>query len=153
MVLTVDQGYNTSRMPISCCLQVRAARSNELLAQQRRVERHMRLQARIVKEQQAVYHSGVQELRKSVSAWKAKIGGYEQLLGNALSLKGIDSCWREAQALKVKLEKQLSEQVEELKATISRGSDAVVAGNVQFVAEHLKSIEGRQQLVCCWVPC
>ncbi|KAF6266701.1 hypothetical protein COO60DRAFT_9929 [Scenedesmus sp. NREL 46B-D3] len=72
--------------------EVRAARSFELLAQRRRVEAHMARQSKAVKQQAAAAQDALQALRTNAAAWKAKLLGYERLLGNAMSLKGVDIC-------------------------------------------------------------
>jgi hypothetical protein len=121
---------------------VRAARSIELLAQRRRVEAHMACQNKAVKQQAAAFQDTLAALRTDAAAWKAKLLGYERLLGNAMSLKGVDICWREAQALRVKLEKQLAERVDAAGAALVSGCAAVVAANREFEEAHLKSFAG-----------
>lgn len=121
---------------------MRAARSIELLAQRRRVEAHMARQSKAVKQQAAAAQEAVQALRADAAAWKAKLLGYERLLGAALSLKGLEICWREAQALRGRLERQLGERLEEAAAGVAAGCAAVVAANREFEAAHLKSFAG-----------
>lgn len=130
-------------------LQVRASRSIELLAQRRRVENHMRAQSKAVKEQQAMFDDSTAQLHSTVEGWVTKISGYERLLGNAMSLKGIDICWREAQALKAKQDKQLQEQVEQLAEKVVDSCSALVAANRKFESEELKSFEGEWGAVLC----
>lgn len=125
-----------------CDLQVRAARSFELLAQRRRVEAHMARQSKAVKQQAAAAQDALQALRTNAAAWKAKLLGYERLLGNAMSLKGVDICWREAQALRAKLEQQLGDRVEAAAAALVAGCAAVAAANRDFEAAHLKLFAG-----------
>jgi hypothetical protein len=102
----------------------------------------MARQSKAVKQQAAAFEDSLQALRADAAAWKAKLLGYERLLGNAMSLKGVDICWREAQALRGKLEKQLGERVEAAAAGIVAGCAAVVTANREFEAAHLKSFAG-----------
>ena len=44
---------------------------------------------------------GCRALRSDAAGWVLRLRGYERLLGQAMSLRGIDICWREAQACKV----------------------------------------------------
>eukprot|EP00878_Enallax_costatus_P035783 GHUV01040000.1.p1 GENE.GHUV01040000.1~~GHUV01040000.1.p1 ORF type:complete len:221 (+),score=86.88 GHUV01040000.1:61-723(+) len=123
------------------CCQVRAARSMELVAQRRRVEKHMSAQSKAVREQLAGLNDNVLQLRNSVESWVAKIKSYERLLANALSLKGIDIIWREAQALKAKQEKQLQEHIGQIDKKVTSSCAAVVAANREFESQELKSLE------------
>jgi hypothetical protein len=102
----------------------------------------MARQSKAVKQQAAACQDTLQALRTDAAAWKAKLLGYERLLGAAMSLKGVDICWREAQALRSKLEKQLEQRVEAAAAGIVAGCAAVVAANREFEAAHLKSFAG-----------
>lgn len=121
---------------------MRAARSIKLLAQRRHVENHMRCQSRAVKDQQAMFNDSVMQLRSAAEAWVAKIAGYDRLLANALSLKGIDICWREAQALKAKQDRQLHEKVTEISREVVSSCSSVVEVNRRFQTEQLKLFEG-----------
>lgn len=125
-------------------LQVRAARSIELLAQRRHFEAHTRAQTKAVHQQAASFDDSLHSLRADAAAWKAKLLNYERLLANAMSLKGIDICWREAQALRVKQGKQLAERVALLQGRITASCEAVVAGNREFEAANLKLFEGEK---------
>lgn len=102
----------------------------------------MARQSKAVKQQAAAAQEAVQALRADAAAWKAKLLGYERLLGAALSLKGLEICWREAQALRGRLERQLGERLEEAAAGVAAGCAAVVAANREFEAAHLKSFAG-----------
>ncbi len=87
---------------------------------------------------------GLAQLRKDGAAWAAKVRGAEQLLGNALSTKGIDICWREAEALRARCEKDLAARVAALRAAVEEGCAAVVAANRSFECEHLRTFEGEE---------
>jgi hypothetical protein len=124
--------------------EARSARSVELLAQQRRVDAQAALQARWVREQAATFSAGVSRLHADAAAAAARLRGMEQLLGAALSCKGIDAAWREAQALRVKLCRELDEASSKLQAKCSAASREIVAANTRFMAEHLRTFEGTQ---------
>jgi hypothetical protein len=72
----------------------------------------------------------------------SKLRGYERLLGNALSLKGIDICWREAQSLKARLDKQLAGQVASVRQQVEVSCAAVVTANRKFEEMHLNTFAG-----------
>jgi hypothetical protein len=126
------------------CTQVRVVRSAELVAQRRRVDSHLEAQEKAVQQQQARFDAAVLSLQADAAAWRAKLLDYEQLLGNALSIKGIDICWREAQALRVKLDKQLEQRVQELQAMVQETCASLDATSTAFETEHLKSFAGEQ---------
>lgn len=134
-------------MAACLCVQVRAARSTELLAQARRVQAHMRTAGRGLAEQQAAFADTAKRLRADACAWCTKLAGTERLLGAALSSKAIDACWREAQALRSKLDKQLAEQLAHAVAAVHERCDKLAAANQRFGAEQLKSFEGARAAV------
>jgi hypothetical protein len=51
---------------------------------------------------QAEADASLAALRREVDAGAVRLRGYERLLGQALSIKGVAICFREAQALKVR---------------------------------------------------
>ena len=59
-------------------------------------------QSKAIKRQQAEFESGCGALRSEAAAAGGRLRGCERLLGQALSLKAVDICWREAGALKVR---------------------------------------------------
>lgn len=124
-------------------LQVRVVRSAELVAQRRRVDSHLKAQEKAVQQQAAQIDAAVLALRADAAAWRSKLLDYERLLGNALSSKGIDICWREAQALRVKLDKQLEQRMQELRRLVDETCSSVAATSTAFEAEHLKSFAGQ----------
>jgi hypothetical protein len=83
--------------------EARAARSAELSGQRRRAERHTADQSAAARRQRAAFDDGCAGFGEAAAAAAARVRGYEKLLGQALSKKGVDICWREAQALKVGL--------------------------------------------------
>ena len=92
---------------------------------------------------QASFAEQLAALQKEGDAMCIKLRGYERLLGNALSLKSIDICWREAQALKARLEKQLVGQVAAARQQMQASCGAVVAANRRFEETQLKTFAGR----------
>lgn len=123
-------------------LQVRVVRSIELVAQRRRVDNHLKAQEKAVQQQQSQFDAAVLELRADAAEWRAKLLGYERLLGSALSSKGIDICWREAQALRVKLDRELEQRMHQLQQLVQKTCSALDATSTAFEAECLKSFAG-----------
>lgn len=82
------------------------------------------------------------QLRKDVAAWAAKVHGHKRLLGNALSSKGIDICWREAEALNTKLDKELAGRIAAMKEHVDSSCEKITEDNRKFETEHLKTFEG-----------
>lgn len=123
-------------------LQVRVVRSAELVAQRRRVDGHLRAQEKAVQQQQEQIDAAVLALRADAASWRAKLLDYERLLGNCLSSKGVDICWREAQALEVKLHKQLEQRRQQLQQLVAETCSSLAATSTAFEAEHLMSFAG-----------
>jgi hypothetical protein len=119
-------------------------RSAELVAQRRRVDSHLRAQENAVQQQQALLDAAVLDLRADAGNWRAKLLDYERLLGNALSSKGIDICWREAQALRVKLDRQLDQRMQQLQQLVLETCSNLNATSTAFATEHLKSFAGQR---------
>jgi hypothetical protein len=117
-------------------------RSAELVAQRRRVDSHLKAQEKAVQQQQAQCDAAVLDLRADAADWRAKLLDYERLLGNALSSKGIDICWREAQALRVKLDRHLDQRMQQLQQLVLETCSSLNSTSTAFEAEHLKSFAG-----------
>lgn len=135
-------------------LQVRVVRSAELVAQRRRVDSHLKAQEKAVQQQAAQVDAALLALRSDAACWCSKLLDSERLLGNALSSRGIDICWREAQALRVKLDRQLEQRVQELQRLVQETCAGLEATSTAFEAEHLKSFAGEGvglRAVCSWV--
>jgi hypothetical protein len=92
---------------------------------------------------QAALDDGARQLQKDATTWASKLQGYSRLLGAALSVKGIDICWREAQALAVRQQKQLATRLAELRQKVEVECQEVVAANRRFEEQQLKGVEGK----------
>jgi hypothetical protein len=125
--------------------QVRVQRSCELLSQRRRFDSHMKAQEKALVTQQGTVDAAVLALRADAAEWRAKLLGCERLLSESLSGRGLDICLRQAQVLRLKLERQLELRVQELQALVEHSCNTVVAASTQFEAEHLKSFDGEVQ--------
>lgn len=115
------------------------------MAQQRRVHNHLKAQEKAVQQQQSQFDGAVLELKADAAEWRAKLLDYERLLGNALSSKGIDICWREAQALRVKLDRQVEQRMHQLQQLVQDTCSALDATSTAFEAEYLKSFAGENK--------
>lgn len=140
---------STQHDPVDKCmfdllLQVRVVRSAELVAQRRRVDSHLKAQEKAVQQQQTQFDAAVLDLRADAADWRAKLLDYERLLGSALSSKGIDICWREAQALRVKLGRQLDQRMQQLQQLVLETCSSLDATSTDFEAEHLKAFAGER---------
>jgi len=113
------------------------------VAQRRRVDGHLKAQEKAVQQQAAQVNDAFLALRADAAGWRSKLLDYERLTGNALSSKGIDISWREAQALKVKLDKQLEQRcLEQLHQLIDQTCSSLTSTSKAFEEEHLKSFAG-----------
>jgi hypothetical protein len=112
--------------------EVCAARSAELLSQRRRHHARVKAVEAAVARAQDQVDVAVLALRADAAAWRDKLLGYEGLLGDALSSKGIDICWRQAQAAKGKADKQLQQRLQVLGQLVASCGEAVVAASTQL---------------------
>ena len=120
----------------------RAARSEELIAQRRRLDAHLRVQSGALKRQQADFDAARAALLSEAGAWCAQLRASERLLSRALSVKGVDACWREAQAGKTRVDRQLAAAADALLARAEAGCDAIVAADAAYASQHLLGFEG-----------
>lgn len=124
-------------------LQGRVVRSTELVAQRRRVDGHLKAQEKAVQQQAAQVNDAFLALKADAAGWRSKLLDYERLLGNALSSKGIDICFREVQAVKVKLDRQLEQRLEQLQHLIDQTCSSLTSTSKAFEEDHLKSFAGK----------
>ncbi len=110
----------------------------------------MSQQSKSVRQQQAAADARRGAARGEADGWVARLRACERLLGQVLSLKGVDICWREAQALKVKLDRQLALAAAELQGGSEAECEAVVEANQKFAVEHLRGFEGENM---GWMEC
>ncbi|GIL62977.1 hypothetical protein Vafri_17149, partial [Volvox africanus] len=121
--------------------EVRTARSVELVAQRRRVELHLKSQSKAVKAQAAAFDDGLRLLEAEVRKGIARLRATESFLGQCLSSKAIGIRQREAEGLRVRLEKdmtaKLSDLEERTKAAITKITDA----NRKFETDELRTFD------------
>lgn len=102
-----------------------------------------------MQQQQARFDAAVLDLRADAAEWRDKLLDSARLLGAALSGNGIDICWRGAQALRVKLDRQLEQRMQQLQQLVHDTCSSVAATSTAFEAEHLKAFAGAGDKAAC----
>ncbi|KAK9817997.1 hypothetical protein WJX72_005556 [[Myrmecia] bisecta] len=119
--------------------ETRQARAVELIAQRRKVDIHMRSQAKAIAAQEAAVKAAAEAAAEAAQKGIERLRAMEKLLFSCQSVKFLEIRKREAEAYKVKLDKELQAGCDQVTELSAASAQKLLDGNAKFGADTLKT--------------